>query len=863
MSIFDYANPRNWFSRNGSANGTVEVNGRPYAKDNNFDYDEPEERPLTERKIHAGPSGMALPAFLPYFDDQSGETTKMRLAYRTMMSQSYVKGAFLPKVLSVASQPLQIHGAKTKDPDTGRRVISDRNQAIADFNDWNFKVRMNGGMVGLVWNVFSGGLIDGYSICERVWGIEVKGQYCGKHILRELPAKNVDNDAVLMLDSYRNKVGVKALRFNAGEVFDTKDFVIYSHLPMYNLPTGTSDFRAPYSCYDEETEVLTESGWKRFADLVDDDKVATLDSSTGNGRLVYQVPADRKSFPYKGKMFCQKSSRVDLRVTPNHRMWVGYVTSRHFKFVEAQELMSDQRGKMVRYKRDAEWAGEEKEFFELPAVSYTHRLSNQTLRDFGEEVIEIPAKQLPMDDWLRFLGLWLADGCAWREKDGNKQCWVGIAQKEGQVLDEIMKVTARLGFNFRLAKPTSTSSAHQVIISSLQLWTYLDKLGKSYEKHVPRDIKQLSSRQLSILVDWMLKGDGRLTQKRVQYATVSKQLCDDMTELALKTGRAPKVMKEKMIGGSREQDFIWIVALHSRSVDATLVNEHEHDGRSWEEYDGNVHCVTVGSGIIYVRRNGKSCWCGNSFWMLDTCNKLRAMGGEKRALPLVYGEYSDSTKQKALDAALAKIKTSYYLSVPKEVALKCLEIAGKSDEYFSNWAKDCREDIVMGIRGALLQTLGKQPGVEGGNTEVHEGQSNTLEWHLSACLLEILNNREHGLIVDLTDENFAHVDDYPTATFSGIDSKKMADDIKIDLALHQMGKDLSNADLQERYGRKEPLDDKDRLPGAPQKAADAGGGWGASAPSQLSESTIMPAQGVPAAQPFRFSEEWSGYVNAR
>ena len=35
---------------------------------------------------------------------------------------------------------------------------------------------------------------------------------------------------------------------------------------------------------------------------------------------------------------------------------------------------------------------------------------------------------------------------------------------------------------------------------------------------------------------------------------------------------------------------------------------------SWVDYDGKVHCCTVprGNGVIYVRRNGKVTWCGQS-----------------------------------------------------------------------------------------------------------------------------------------------------------------------------------------------------------------------------------------------------------
>jgi len=41
--------------------------------------------------------------------------------------------------------------------------------------------------------------------------------------------------------------------------------------------------------------------------------------------------------------------------------------------------------------------------------------------------------------------------------------------------------------------------------------------------------------------------------------------------------------------------------------------EYSEEGNDeWVQYTGKVHCCTVPSGIIYVRRQGKSVWCGNS-----------------------------------------------------------------------------------------------------------------------------------------------------------------------------------------------------------------------------------------------------------
>jgi len=47
-------------------------------------------------------------------------------------------------------------------------------------------------------------------------------------------------------------------------------------------------------CYDDETEILTENGWKLFKDLNDNERVMTLNNKTGEKEL--QLPAERQIF---------------------------------------------------------------------------------------------------------------------------------------------------------------------------------------------------------------------------------------------------------------------------------------------------------------------------------------------------------------------------------------------------------------------------------------------------------------------------------------------------------------------------------------------------------------------------------------
>jgi len=72
------------------------------------------------------------------------------------------------------------------------------------------------------------------------------------------------------------------------------------------------------SCYDIETEILTENGWKKFPRVVYNDKIYTLNLQTN--KIEFQNPTKIHAYNYKGKMYKLKTKRVDLFVTPNHKL---------------------------------------------------------------------------------------------------------------------------------------------------------------------------------------------------------------------------------------------------------------------------------------------------------------------------------------------------------------------------------------------------------------------------------------------------------------------------------------------------------------------------------------------------------------
>lgn len=90
------------------------------------------------------------------------------------------------------------------------------------------------------------------------------------------------------------------------------------------------------SCYDDQTEILTDEGYKFFKDLTGKEKVATLNPE--NNQLEFHKPNNYIAEPFKGKLQCGKNSMLDYAVTPNHKMLVN--TEGCYQLIESRKIFN-------------------------------------------------------------------------------------------------------------------------------------------------------------------------------------------------------------------------------------------------------------------------------------------------------------------------------------------------------------------------------------------------------------------------------------------------------------------------------------------------------------------------------------------
>lgn len=357
-------------------------------------------------------------------------------------------------------------------------------------------------------------------------------------------------------------------------------------------------------CYDDQTEILTENGWKFFKDLGKDERVASL---TSEGFLSYELPSNYVISDYNGQMYYIKSRQVDLAVTPNHSMYVNLNKRANdwegFKLIRMDELPINKR---MRFKKSAKWQGEKVATHTVPGII---KFGNQNCKGYETEPITVK-----MDDWLEFLGYFLSEGSLQKHCETGVPYRVYISQKIPESTEIIRTCLEKLPFEY-------SYDGANFSISSKQLAGHLVEFGKCHEKYVPAYAKQVPPEQIRILLDALVLGDGWVCNRHMGYATSSKRLADDVTELLLKVGwsgniyqrhNAGDIIKDPRGMETNCTHGVWEVSFIRDGCNEPNINTNGAKHIQIKPYIGKIYCIEVPEHVLYVKRNGIPIWCGNS-----------------------------------------------------------------------------------------------------------------------------------------------------------------------------------------------------------------------------------------------------------
>ncbi len=249
------------------------------------------------------------------------------------------------------------------------------------------------------------------------------------------------------------------------------------------------------------------------------------------------------------------------------------------------------------------------------------------------------------DDWLEFLGYFISEGGLLTTDHPSAEFLVYVDQKKPNVLEKMIACLDRLGWNYSTQiKPCGTT--HMLLSNRcLRKWL-IENIGtNSYDKRIPYDYLNLSGRQLQILFDALMAGDGswdsRENRTSGNYASMSSELLGQVQRIALQIG-----LKASVIEPDHDNSAVGRVCLcEGETTRLSSVTEEKAKNTERSIYTGDVYCFSVpGFGFFVTRRNGKIAIQGNTaaasldFAELQVFGPLREMFDwvmNKQILPVI------------------------------------------------------------------------------------------------------------------------------------------------------------------------------------------------------------------------------------
>jgi hypothetical protein len=392
------------------------------------------------------------------------------------------------------------------------------------------------------------------------------------------------------------------------------------------------------SCFSEDTQVLTKIGWKSFEELSSSDEIMSMNLTTG--QIEYQQPNSIVWQDYEGDMYRLSSRAVDMLITPEHRILYAYrggnveITPASYRvekaenFYKFQSKLKGTSGGNYTIPMTADWKGvpvEDRKFLFGKKIIGGFKKYEKSKKHLGDPQTII----LSGDDYCAFMGMYLSGGNlahSYANNKSEKVKRIEISQrKESRGWEPFWLLLHRMFGNV-----SYNSKSFKFQIECQDLAEYISQFGRSADaKFISDEIMNATPEQQKIFLEYYILGDGHTSKNKTKYSrntnangirhtivTTSKKMADQLQELILKSGDSASISIKSIEYLSKYK--------RSKINDREIIPKHDqYEIRIRKSrqtsfkiektyYKGKIGCVSVPNTIIYVRRNGKPGWSGNS-----------------------------------------------------------------------------------------------------------------------------------------------------------------------------------------------------------------------------------------------------------
>jgi hypothetical protein len=551
------------------------------------------------------------------------------------------------------------------------------------------------------------------NIMGKAPGAQFFGKHIDKHWMEESSfiTQSVSNKLLMAqseLGCINRFSGMTTFSKHApmGKIFlDLKNNTRITNLPSYVNPTWNSkkeedsilEFGGK-ECFDDKTEILTDSGWKNIDTIALTDRTVSWDVD-GSGISEYAPINNIFKHEYDGKLYGYNTQHVNFLVTNNHKLPLKTLKKK-YRLISLQTILDNKPIKesyildstetclQCGKKLDKSYLKKQKYFCSVGCKNkYTSRYIYYPVKELhlkqnmawsGQEIknIKVGKRYFDTDTFLIFLGWFVSEGCVCeiKEKRGLFEWthWrIQISQtKSIEYIAEIKNTLHSLGLNDHY------SCGNFVITDKVLAKYLLENCGKyAINKKVPEFLRHLSCRQINIFLDAFNKGDG--DGKRTEYYTTSSRLSNELQELIIKSGGYASICIAKK--ASDKTNILYLISERTKVRESSLYT----DKIIPENYRGKIWCVETNPyHTVYIRRDGKCSWSGNSI-------------GYKVQIEGKVVEDSDSVYD------IERIRESYN----KKVDIKTFEIT--KDNFFRFKEILVMEKLVNSDFGYLCSDIGE------------------------------------------------------------------------------------------------------------------------------------------------------------
>lgn len=311
-------------------------------------------------------------------------------------------------------------------------------------------------------------------------------------------------------------------------------------------------------CFDEKTQILTESGWKYGKDVEVGENVLTFD--TDARRMRFSPVREMFKKHYTGSMEILDGRQISAKTTPGHK-WFVRTSSGYYKTVE--ELNSDHSIPLC---APVDKEGDNNYSFNkiVGLVLSDGRINNH-------RVLISQSKRAN------------SDKCSYIEDLLEDE---GICYSEYTVKDEVVEYYIPVEYSVAIRRAIPYK-----------------KLSSEY-------IMTLGNKGLQGLFDGLMLGDGMYEgDKGAKFYTAYKSEADLFQMVASLLGYASTVRSQDARSDWAMEIEQFVVQVKTdKFSNASVIRSKQED----EWYDGEIWCPTVDTGFVYVRRDGKPYISGNT-----------------------------------------------------------------------------------------------------------------------------------------------------------------------------------------------------------------------------------------------------------